>query len=74
MASNRKRAPQLSTPAFPRTLSIKQAAAYLSCTVWFLRTLIWNRRIPFIRMGHSYVFDVDDLNRFIENNKIGVSA
>jgi hypothetical protein len=39
--------------------------------VWFLRTLVWERRIPFLKLGHSYVFDRADLDCFLDSSKIG---
>lgn len=57
----------------PRAYSIEEAANYIGATVWFLRTLIWNRRIPYLKHGHRYAFDRVDLDRFLEANKIGKS-
>jgi excisionase family DNA binding protein len=57
----------------PRAYSIAEAAKYIGATVWFLRTLVWNRRIPFLKHGHRYAFDRVDLDRFLESNKIGVA-
>jgi len=53
----------------PRLLQIKDAAAYLSATVWFLRTLAWERKIAFVRAGHRLLFDKKDLDAFIERAK-----
>jgi len=75
MARSSKKAAVPVVPAVaPRALNIKEAAAYLCCTVWFLRTLVWGRKIPYLQLGHSYVFDVADLNRFLDNNKVAVSG
>jgi excisionase family DNA binding protein len=56
----------------PRAYSIEEAAQYIGATVWFLRTLVWNRRIPYLKHGHRYAFDRADLDRFLEANKVGV--
>jgi excisionase family DNA binding protein len=53
----------------PRLLNIKQAAAYLAATVWFLRELVWSRRIPFAKFGNKYVFDIRDLDAFVDAQK-----
>ena len=50
----------------PRLLEIKAAAAYLATTVWFMRSLIWGRRIPFAKLGKRYVFAVADLDAFAQ--------
>jgi hypothetical protein len=55
----------------PRLLTIPQAAHYLSSTVWAIRQLQWSRTVPFIRLGARILFDVNDLNNFIEAQKQG---
>lgn len=57
----------------PRAYSIEEAAKYIGATVWFLRTLVWNHRIPYLKHGHRYAFDRTDLDRFLEQHKIGVA-
>jgi excisionase family DNA binding protein len=63
-------------PAMPavesRLLDVKAAAAYLSATIWFVRTLMWEKRVPFLRCGHKILFDRRDLDAFIDGNKIAV--
>ena len=56
----------------PRLLDIRAAAAYLATTVWFLRSLIWERRIPFAKFGNKYVFDICDLDAFAVSQKTAV--
>jgi len=53
----------------PRNLSLSEAAKYLCCTPWFLRTCIWERKIPFLLFGRKYAFDRADLDKFIEKEK-----
>jgi excisionase family DNA binding protein len=55
----------------PRLLAIPAAAAYLSSTVWFLRTCVWERRIPFLKLGNRLLFDRVDLDTFIVAQKQG---
>lgn len=50
----------------PRLLSIKAAASYLSCTVWAVRNLVWNRDVPSLKIGNRILFDRKDLDDFIE--------
>lgn len=66
---------KIAAPAVePRALTIQQAAIYISANVWFLRTLVWARRIPFLKLGRRYVFDKADLDRFVENHKTAARA
>jgi excisionase family DNA binding protein len=53
----------------PRMLTVPQAAAYLSCPIWTVRTLIWSREIPVIKPGKSYLIDRQDLDRWIDRTK-----
>ena len=55
----------------PRCLSIREAAKLLGATAWFVRTLVWERRVPFLKLGKRIVFDVRDLEQFIEAQKEG---
>jgi excisionase family DNA binding protein len=52
-----------------RLLSIPLAAKYLSCAQWAVRELLWQERVPFIRLGRRYVIDRRDLDAFIEQSK-----
>ncbi len=53
----------------PRLLTVKQAAVYLNATIWFVRTLAWSGRIPYVRFGRRILFDIKDLDEFIEQEK-----
>lgn len=53
----------------PKLLDIKQAAQYLSATVWYVRTLIWNRQIPAAKHGKKWLIDRTDLDKFITAQK-----
>lgn len=53
----------------PRLLGVKAAAAYLGATEWAVRKLQWERAIPSIRIGQRLLFDIADLNAFIERQK-----
>lgn len=50
----------------PRLLTIKQAAAYASATVWAIRELLWNDTIPHVVIGRRHLVDRGDLDRFID--------
>jgi len=53
----------------PRLLTVKNAAAYLSATVWFVRNLAWSKAVPYITLGQRMLFDKADLDAYIERKK-----
>ena len=53
----------------PRLLRIKEAAAYLGATVWFIRSLAWSRAVPHVVFGKRILFDRADLDRYLESQK-----
>jgi excisionase family DNA binding protein len=57
-----------------RLLNIRDAAAYLAATVWFMRELVWSRRIPFLKVGNKYAFDRADLDAFVNAQKTAARA
>lgn len=56
----------------PRLLPIKAAAAYLSCTIWAVRSLVWNREVPSLKIGNRILFDKKDLDAYVEAQKTEV--
>lgn len=52
-----------------RLLTLTEAAAFLSTTVWSVRSLIWDGRLPFVRLGRRFLVDVRDLDTLVENLK-----
>ena len=54
----------------PRLLGVNQAASYLGTTTWMVRKLVWAKDIAYIRLGQRLLFDVVDLNKFIESQKV----
>jgi excisionase family DNA binding protein len=46
-------------------LPIREAAAYLGATVWFIRSQVWNQKLPYVKFGNRMVFDRVDLDAFI---------
>ncbi len=67
--SRKKDIPPVAAVPAPRLLRIAQAAAYLGCTVWFLRGLLWSRRLPYIKLGRRFLVDRADLDTFVEYEK-----
>lgn len=66
-------APVTASPTEPLLLDIKAAAHTLSCTVWAVRSLLWSRQIPFIRIGHRFLIDPADLRAYIQRQKEGAA-
>jgi len=62
----------VSAPA-ARCLTVEGAAAYLGAHVHAIRTLVWDKKVPHIRLGHRILFDIADLDRYIENQKSAVA-
>ena len=58
----------------PRLLNLKDSAAYLGSRVWAVRQLVRERKIPHIIISRGYLIDRADLDRYIENNKVGIAA
>jgi hypothetical protein len=52
-----------------RLLNTKEAAAYLGVTVFCMRTLAWQKRVPRLRLGQRDLYDVKDLDAFVEKAK-----
>jgi len=50
-------------------LTIREAAQYLAVSVSTLYGWVWQRRIPFVKIGRALRFDPHDLTAFIEANK-----
>lgn len=52
-----------------RWLDVKQAADHCGATVSFVRGLIWDGAIPYVRAGKKFVIDADDLDSWLERQK-----
>jgi excisionase family DNA binding protein len=55
-------------------LTVKDAARYLGCTEWYVRTLVWEKKLSHLVFGKRYVFDRADLDAFVESQKVRVAA
>jgi excisionase family DNA binding protein len=65
-----KQQPESSTnPVIPRLLRIQEAATYVGSTPWFIRSIIWSREIPFVKLGKRLLLDRCDLDHFVESQK-----
>jgi excisionase family DNA binding protein len=52
-------------------MNTREAASYLGVCYRTLQKLIYDRRISFIKIDSSYRFKIEDLDDFIEQNRIG---
>lgn len=65
-----------STPAVnpePLLLDIHGAARALSATTWAVRSLLWDGKIPFIKIGRRFLVAPADLRAYIAREKGGAS-
>jgi excisionase family DNA binding protein len=51
-------------------LDVDQAAEHLTVTPRFVRTLVAERRVPFLKVGKFVRFDVDDLDAWLDRCKV----
>ena len=54
-----------------RLYSLAEAAEYLGRSEWSVRRLIWVGKLPQVRSGKRVHLDIEDMDKFIESNKIG---
>jgi excisionase family DNA binding protein len=53
-----------------RLMTVQDAAECLAVSVSTLYGWVYQRRIPFVKVGRALRFDRADLDRFIETNRI----
>ena len=52
-----------------RLLTLEEAAAYLALSTWTVRDLVWQGRLPVVRLTRRLHFDRRDLDRLIDHAK-----
>jgi excisionase family DNA binding protein len=55
--------------ALKRLYSISEAAFYLGRSVDALREMQWAGKIPFVKDGRRVLFDIRDIDEWIDGNK-----
>ncbi len=55
--------------AAPRLMAVSDAARYLAVSVSTLYGWVYQRRIPFVKVGRALRFEVVDLDGFIQKNR-----
>ncbi len=56
-------------PVGKRLYNIHEAAEYLGRSAWALREMYYHGKIPCVRDGRRMLFDIIDLDAWIEKNK-----
>lgn len=54
-----------------RLYTVPECATYIGKTPGMIYQLVSERTIPFVKIGRSTLFDINDLDAFIEANKHG---
>jgi len=62
----------MSEQVLKRLYSVREAARYLGVSPWSVRNLQRLRTLPYLRQGRRVLFDIQDLEQYIENNKTEV--
>jgi excisionase family DNA binding protein len=57
----------ITTVVEPRLLDVKEAARYLSTSVWEIRDLVNRGKLPKIQLGRKLVFDRVVLDKFVDS-------
>lgn len=52
-----------------RWLDVRAAADYVGSTVSFIRGLIWDGAIPYVKAGKRFVIDARDLDAYMTREK-----
>lgn len=63
---NKSSAPEVT----PRGLSFKQAATYSGLALWTLRTLVWDGKLPAVKIGRRLVILRDTLDTFLKSQEV----
>jgi excisionase family DNA binding protein len=53
-----------------RLLSVDEAAARLGVSKYTLRGWLFQRRLPFAKLGRRVLLDPADVQRFLEENRV----
>jgi excisionase family DNA binding protein len=53
-------------------LTVKEAASFLSVSTSTLYGWVYQRRIPFVKLGRALRFELPELQKFIQSNRFTV--
>jgi excisionase family DNA binding protein len=57
-------------PLEPLLLSLEDAAKILGCSLWAMRSLVWDKKIPYIQIGRRFLVSPVDLAAYVDANKV----
>ena len=52
-----------------RLYNLKEAAVYLGRSVWAVREMLWNGKIPYVKDGKRILVDIQDMDTWIDQSK-----
>jgi excisionase family DNA binding protein len=53
-------------------INVEELAAWLGIEIGFVRRLVSERRIPFIKIGKFIRFDPDEVATWIDDQRVGI--
>lgn len=63
----------MSAGGIRRLVDVDGAAEHLTVTPRFVRSLVAERRIPYLKVGKFVRFDLDDLNDWLDDCRVEVA-
>jgi len=57
-----------------RLMTVKEAAIFLAVSTSTLYGWVWQRRIPFVKVGRALRFQIAELNKFVQANSVRARA
>ena len=57
-------------PFYKRLLTVKETAEYLGRSEAAIRELVWHGKIGYIRTDRRIMFDIRDLDKWIDENRV----
>jgi excisionase family DNA binding protein len=57
----------------PRLLNVRQAAEYLGATIWYVRTIAWEKKVKSVMFGNRLLFPREELDAFVDRAKVGAA-
>jgi excisionase family DNA binding protein len=62
--------PQAAATRPTQLVNVNEASRFLAVSPSTLYGWVWQRRIPFVKVGRAVRFDMADLERFVTQNRI----
>lgn len=59
----------IKNPISKRLYCLKSASSYLDLGLHGVRNLVWTGQIPVVKIGKKQFIDLEDLERFVSQNK-----